>query len=44
LGALTGRFKHAEGWRRHHPGGFCTPDADPIADALSGLVLRANQQ
>jgi len=44
LGALSGRFRHAEGWRRHHPAGFCTPDTDPIADALSGLVLKANQQ
>jgi len=25
---------YAEGWRRHNPLGFCTPDADPLSELL----------
>lgn len=34
-GRLSGRFQFAEGWRRHLHLGFCGPDDDPLADALS---------
>jgi LmbE family N-acetylglucosaminyl deacetylase len=34
LGGMSGRFTHAEGWRRHLHYGFCAPDADPLRDAL----------
>lgn len=35
VGALSGRFDYAEGWRRHSHLGFCGVDADPLRDALS---------
>jgi hypothetical protein len=39
VGRESGRFKMAEGWRRHLHLGFCGPDADPLRDALGdGLV------
>jgi LmbE family N-acetylglucosaminyl deacetylase len=34
VGALSGRFRFAEGWRRHLHYGFCGVDADPLRDAL----------
>jgi LmbE family N-acetylglucosaminyl deacetylase len=34
LGRMSRRFKFAEGWRRHLHYGFCSADADPLADAL----------
>ncbi len=30
VGHRSGKFKHAEGWRRHLHYGFCSPDADPL--------------
>jgi LmbE family N-acetylglucosaminyl deacetylase len=41
VGAWSGRFEHAEGWRRRLPLGFCAPDADPLATALGSSCLRA---
>jgi LmbE family N-acetylglucosaminyl deacetylase len=35
-----GKFKYAEGWRRHLHLGLCAPDADPLSDALGSLVIR----
>jgi hypothetical protein len=35
VGRMSGRFAYAEGWRRHSHLGFCGPDDDPLADALS---------
>jgi hypothetical protein len=32
VGEMSGRFVHAEGWRRHLHYGFCGPDADPLQD------------
>jgi LmbE family N-acetylglucosaminyl deacetylase len=37
---MSGRFRHAEGWRRHLPLGYCAADADPLADALGRKYLR----
>ncbi|HEY2932288.1 MAG TPA: PIG-L family deacetylase [Acidobacteriota bacterium] len=39
LGSISGRFKHAEGWRRHLHFGFCAPDADPLREALGQKYL-----
>lgn len=35
---MSGRFAHAEGWRRHLHLGFCEPDDDPLAEALGTRV------
>lgn len=34
VGALSGRFEHAEGWRRHLHLGFSSKEIDPLAAAL----------
>jgi N-acetylglucosamine malate deacetylase 1 len=34
VGLLSGRFEHAEGWRRHLHLGFSAADTDPLKDAL----------
>lgn len=37
MGKMSGRFKLAEGWRRHNALGFAAnPDWDPLAEALAG--------
>jgi N-acetylglucosamine malate deacetylase 1 len=32
VGKMSGRFAHAEGWRRHSHLGFCGEHADPLAE------------
>jgi hypothetical protein len=46
VGRRSGRFRHAEGWRRHSPLGFCAAAADPLRDALGRkyLVNRAYER
>lgn len=39
IGAMSGRFAFAEGWRRRLHLGFCAAEADPLAQALAGYVL-----
>ena len=39
VGAMSGRFVHAEGWRRHLYRGLCAEDADPLAEALGDGYL-----
>ena len=39
VGALSGRFEHAEGWRRHLHLGFCDENADPLREALGVRYL-----
>ncbi len=34
VGRLSGRFRFAEGWRRHLHYGFCGAEADPLGEAL----------
>lgn len=34
VGRMSGKFKHAEGWRRHLHYGFCPENADPLCTAL----------
>lgn len=43
VGQLSGRFEHAEGWRRHLHLGFSSAEVDPLRDALGddGLVDAA---
>jgi LmbE family N-acetylglucosaminyl deacetylase len=36
LGSMSGRFRYAEGWRRHLHYGFSDEQADPLRDALKG--------
>ena len=33
-GVMSGRFAHAEGWRKHLHLGFCGPDDNPLTTAL----------
>jgi len=39
LGKFSGRFTHAEGWRRHSHWGFSQEDDDPLRDALGSKYL-----
>jgi LmbE family N-acetylglucosaminyl deacetylase len=39
VGRLSGRFRHAEGWRRHLHYGFCDEAADPLRAALGRKYL-----
>ena len=39
VGAMSKKFKYAEGWRRHLHFGFCSPEADPLREALGKNVL-----
>src|SRR5580658_4727293 len=40
VGRMTGRFKHAEGWRRHLHHGFCDPKADPLRDLGKDYLIN----
>lgn len=46
MGKLSGRFVHAEGWRRHLHYGFCAEDADPLSAALGAdhLISRTYER
>lgn len=39
LGRRSGKFLHAEGWRRHLHLGFSASDIDPLAEVLGGAFL-----
>ncbi len=39
LGRMSGKFKYAEGWRRHSHLGFCGEAADPLREALGKRFL-----
>jgi N-acetylglucosamine malate deacetylase 1 len=39
VGRLAGRFKHAEGWRRHSHLGFSAFDQDPLQDVLGSACV-----
>jgi hypothetical protein len=41
VGRQSGRFRHAEGWRRHSHPGVSATDADPLRAAL-GPLCRVN--
>lgn len=40
VGRMSGRYSHAEGWRRHLHLGFCGPHDDPLAVALAKRIAR----
>ncbi|HUU26269.1 MAG TPA: PIG-L family deacetylase [archaeon] len=39
VGAMSGRFEFAEGWRKHLHAGFCPESADPLREALGPLTF-----
>lgn len=39
VGKQSGKFQHAEGWRRHSHLGFSSKEIDPLADALGEACL-----
>lgn len=39
VGAMSGKFEYAEGWRRHAHWGFCGPEDDPLCDALADIIV-----
>ena len=39
VGKISGRFRHAEGWRRHLHWGFCGAQDDPLRQALGRRYL-----
>jgi N-acetylglucosamine malate deacetylase 1 len=41
VGAMSGQFEFAEGWRKHLHLGFCSESADPLRAALAGMVCEA---
>ncbi len=45
VGAMSGAFVHAEGWRLHLHRGLCAAGADPLADALgAGYLVNAGYE
>lgn len=42
VGAMSGRFEYAEGFRRHLHYGLCDETADPLAEALCAAAQRAS--
>ena len=40
VGRMSGKFRHAEGWRQHAHLGFCSAEANPLAEALGRRCLR----
>lgn len=43
VGAMSGRFTFAEGWRRHLHLGFCGPQADPLTQALGDTIAVSQE-
>ncbi len=44
VGQMSGRFTHAEGWRKHHHPGFCAPEADPLIAAIGDRCIVESRQ
>jgi LmbE family N-acetylglucosaminyl deacetylase len=44
VGAMTGRFVYAEGWRRRLHLGFCDEKADPLSAALQEYVFVPDEK
>ena len=44
VGRLSGRFTHAEGWRRHSHLGFCPADADPLREVIGAVPSKTNRR
>jgi LmbE family N-acetylglucosaminyl deacetylase len=43
VGAMSGRFKYAEGWRRRLHLGFCAEGADPLSGALEPYIFTREE-
>ena len=41
MGDLSKKFEYAEGWRQHNPLGFCSTEANPMADILKEYLSLA---
>ncbi|MBL7857432.1 MAG: PIG-L family deacetylase [Cyclobacteriaceae bacterium] len=41
VGLMSGKFLHAEGWRRHLHVGFCAADADPLKELGDDYSINA---
>ncbi len=39
IGSMSGRFRYAEGWRRHSHIGFSDQERDPLTEALGDRVI-----
>jgi len=39
VGRMSGKFKHAEGWRRHLHYGFSATEVDPLREVLGKNYL-----
>jgi N-acetylglucosamine malate deacetylase 1 len=44
VGSMSGKFKHAEGWRRHLHYGFCGPDADPLLELGDDYLINQDYE
>jgi len=44
VGTLSHTFKHAEGWCRHNPLGFCPSNFNPMKEILQGDYYEASNQ
>jgi LmbE family N-acetylglucosaminyl deacetylase len=40
VGEMSGKFTHAEGWRRHLHYGFCGPDDDPLKELGDDYLIN----
>jgi LmbE family N-acetylglucosaminyl deacetylase len=43
VGAMSGKYEYAEGWRRHQHWGLCGPNDDPLRDALADIMVDTRQ-
>ncbi len=41
VGQMSGKYRYAEGWRRHLHLGFAGPTDDPMRDALGQRIVAA---
>ncbi|WP_182868487.1 PIG-L deacetylase family protein [Rhodopirellula sp. JC639] len=39
-GKMSGKFRYAEGWRKHLHWGFCGPNDDPLRTALADVIVE----
>lgn len=40
VGSMSGKFQHAEGWRRHLHYGFCAEEADPLSELGKNYIVN----
>ncbi len=44
MGRMSGEYRHAEGWTRRLHLGYCSPEADPLGQALAAQCCRADRR